>query len=109
MHEKVAKMTAGACKSMSEAVGCRRIGTRRSNFGSRYGFVSATLYLKMSDAEAESDVGSLVGLASLASSPARSCGLGSLDASDDDDAAGDEERPVPFVISTSAAIFIDVR
>ena len=70
---------------------------------------STTLYFKMSDSESESDVRSLVGLASLASSPARSCGLGSLAASDEDDAVGDEERPVPLVISTSATIFIDVR
>ncbi len=48
--------------------------------------------------DAESDVGSLAGLASLASSPAQSCDLGALGASEDEDAAASEDRPVPLFI-----------
>ena len=74
---------------------------KTSDLGSRYGFVFATVYLKMSDSESASV--ELAGLASLASSPAHSCGLGSLAASDDDGAAGSEDRPVPLVICFASA------
>ena len=76
---------------------------KRAIWGQATVFFSATVNMSGS----ESDDPELAGLASLASStsPAYSLGLGELgvSTSDDDDAAGNEDRPVPLVIRSASA------